>query len=785
MSEASERQLQEEPPGQRSRILFAAVLFLVSGFSALLYQVIWQRILGIFSGVHIYSVTLIVTAFMVGLGLGSLLGGRFGDRLARRASLLAFAGCELVIGLFALASPTLYYDIAYLRLGHFVQTPALLPAVHFALLLLPTLLMGASLPLLARAVVPGVAGAARTIALLYGLNTAGAALGAATASWLLIGSFGFVGTIQIGAVGNILVAAGALVLLRSAASDAPQAPPTQSAPAVTPPNTRIDLRGWCLIYALAGFVALSLELLWFRLLDVTIKSSPYTFGHLLAFFLGFLALGSLFAAVRVQRWKQPERIGLWCLWGVTAWFGFSLAVFFYLPLDAMGLDLHGYWTQIEPIRIYQVLEAFESLSEPAGRDFLGIAAQVYLLQPFLLMAVPTFLMGVAFACIQRSVQTDLRQVGWRVGAIQTANIAGSILGSVLTGTVLLHFFGSSATSVGLILSGGVFAVLLGRVGSRGLATAAVLTSVALSFAVPGSSAFWARFHTPDDPTLFVAEDASGVAAIQEIGPHLSFLRVNGNGHSRLPFGDEHTLFGLIPVLLHPNIENALVIGLGSGNTAWAVAASPALKRADVYEIVRPEIEVISAWEWRGRPYRGIQHLLKNPEVQLHYSDGRLALRLEDRLYDLIQADALEPSMAFSGNLYSKEFFELARSRLAPDGILSTYVPTERTLRTLVQVFPYVLDFHAPEFASFAIASNQPIHFDSEAIIDALVSPPVKAYLRASSERVGAVMLVRRYLRDLRVEQINGAAREPFLKGDVNSDLFPRDEFDVQYRADYQ
>ena len=197
----------------KARIPAAAVLFFVSGFSALLYQVIWQRVLGIFSGVHIYSVTMIVTAFMIGLGLGSLFGGRLGDRHGRRTALLLFAGCELGIGIFALASPWLYYDLAYLQLGDWIRTPEVLPLVHFALLLVPTLLMGASLPLLSRAVVPGVAGAARTIALLYGLNTAGAALGAGIASWVLIGAFGFVGTIQIGAVGNLLVAGAALALL--------------------------------------------------------------------------------------------------------------------------------------------------------------------------------------------------------------------------------------------------------------------------------------------------------------------------------------------------------------------------------------------------------------------------------------------------------------------------------------------------------------------------------------------------------------------------------------------
>ena len=142
-------------------------------------------------------------------------------------------------------------------------------------------------------------------------------------------------------------------------------------------------------------------------------------------------------------------------------------------------------------------------------------------------------------------------------------------------------------------------------------------------------------------------------------------------------------------------------------------------------------------------------------------------------------------MAFSGNLFSREFFDLASSRLTPGGIFSTYVPTERTLRTLVQAFPYVIDFHAPDFASFAIASNEPLRFDPAQVLVALHSGEVRNYLDASGERRGVEQLVRRYLRQVRVEHIRGDAREPFFEGDVNTDLFPRDEFNHHYSGDYQ
>src|SRR6185436_16044841 len=165
-------------------------------------------------GVHIYSITVIVSAFMAGLGVGSLAGGRFSKRLSPRRAVLAFAGCELLIGLFALASPWVYYDFAVVRLSVLARYPLALPLTHLLLLFPPTFLMGASLPLLSHGLVAGAAGAARTVATLYGLNTLGAGVGALVSVWYLIGRFGFPGTIRLGAFLNLATALGALLIAR-------------------------------------------------------------------------------------------------------------------------------------------------------------------------------------------------------------------------------------------------------------------------------------------------------------------------------------------------------------------------------------------------------------------------------------------------------------------------------------------------------------------------------------------------------------------------------------------
>ncbi len=417
------------------------------------------------------------------------------------------------------------------------------------------------------------------------------------------------------------------------------------------------------------------------------------------------------------------------------------------------------------------------------------AAEIYLALPLVLLALPTFLMGFTFACIQRAVQTDVKQVGFRVGAIQTSNIVGSILGSLVTGAVFLGLIGTAGTTALLVLSGGVFSMMAVRRlrgTARGLALGATAASVLMALAIPPGSAFWARFHGARDPGAFVvAEDASGVAALHVLSPSFAAIRVNGKMHSMLPYGDEHTLLGLLPVLMVPDIRQALVIGLGSGNTAWAVGAGPELTQLDVYEIVKPELAVLTSGTRDGAVYPAIERLLEDRRLDLRFTDGRLALRISGRRYDLIEADTLEPSMSYSGNLYSKEFFELGRSRLADGGILCTYVPTERTLRTLVRVFPHLLDFHSTDFASIVIASDRPLIFDRQAVLKRLHDPALQAYLDAAGEGEATNRLMERFLEQARVTTIDASNREAYLSGDVNRDLFPRDEFDKSYTGTYQ
>src|SRR5213593_3046042 len=181
----------------------SAAIFFTSGFAALLYQVIWQRLLVLFSGADLYSVTIIVASFMGGMGVGHLAGGQVADRVSARVALVCFAGAELAIAVFGFFSRSLYYDFLYNRAGDAQLAPAALAVLLFVSLLWPTFFMGASLPLLSRALAARIDRAASVIGVLYGVNTLGAAAGALLSTWVLLPRLGLDGSLQVGVALNV------------------------------------------------------------------------------------------------------------------------------------------------------------------------------------------------------------------------------------------------------------------------------------------------------------------------------------------------------------------------------------------------------------------------------------------------------------------------------------------------------------------------------------------------------------------------------------------------------
>lgn len=302
--EHSTTQMTHAPAKSTLMSVSLSVLFFLSGFSALAYQMIWQRLLGFFCGVETSCITIVVAAYMLGMGLGSIVGGVFADKFSRPRLVLTFAVAELMIAAFALSSKFLIYDVLCGMLNQLADSQILLGVSSFVVLLVPTFCMGVTLPVLSKALLSQKDEASTTIGTLYGVNTLGAAFGALLTPVILIRNIGLDGSLAAGAVLNILSLIGAFAIFyrlrrkhEAILTDVEQTP----SQLVTGDNGFIK---WSAIYCLSGFVALSLELVWFRAVSVMLKPNSFTIGWLLCVYLLGVALGSLVGIRAAKKLKN-------------------------------------------------------------------------------------------------------------------------------------------------------------------------------------------------------------------------------------------------------------------------------------------------------------------------------------------------------------------------------------------------------------------------------------------------------------------------------------------------
>ncbi len=732
-------------------VALPAAVFL-SGAAALIYQVCWQRILALHTGIGLFSVALIVGAFMAGLGLGSLIGGGLSERFERRQALLAFAALELLIGLFGALSVRIYYD--WLYLGHAALYGQSWRAVllHFAALLPPTLLMGMSLPFLTRATVRSADTAARAVAWVYGINVLGAAFGSVAAPWWLIRSHGMRTAVAVAAVANLLAAAAALAAARAPARS--RAVET-TAPLVS--GTRWPPLHWMALYALSGFVALSLEMVWFRVLDIAVRATAFTFGTLLAIYLLGNAAGALGARFMKAGGHGPLARFIACQCALLALSALALAALVYAPV---------HWPLVSWLA--DIWDGSRSFNLGGAWDG-GSVFRLYVLLPALLFGLPTILMGVSMATLQTAVHDDPRTSGFKVGWLQAANIAGCVAGALFAGIVLLNSLGTTGTLRVLVACAFVFLAfgfrLLPAARRSFAAWAAVIAAVLM--VLPGQDRFWLRFHGEMPGRSLVEEDATGVVALTP-GRHDTWaMWVSGKHFSTLPYGGTHTLLGALPSMMHARPERIALIGLGSGDTAWASGSrSNVTREIRVFEISAPQKAILDRLRAQRLAPRALEQFLADPRVSLRVADGRNAIEQSNELYDVIEMDPLRPSNAYSGNLYSREFFALCARKLRPGGFMCTWAPSPRVRATFRSVFPYVVDF---QNSTILVGSLDPFPLDVAAWQARLLEGGVSGYF--GEQRTAEV---RAALATAQVVPFQGAAAR-----EINVDLFPRDEFNTQ------
>jgi predicted membrane-bound spermidine synthase len=670
-----------------------------------------------------------------------------------------------------------------------------LATVLFASLLVPTFLMGMSLPLLARTLTLRVEGAAGRIGSLYAFNTLGAAAGAFFTTWMLIRSLGFEATVYLGAALNLFAAVGAILVApyflgnRTLPEEASNRKTDPSRAATD--SSMFPVPVWLAIYGLSGFVALSLEIVWFRLLGVMLKSTAFTFGNLLAIFLAGLAVGTFVGIKWVQRSRRPAMVFLALQAGIPIYAGASLLLLA-LSLENLTIlePLWRYLGSYEPLDIGSSLSALRhSLSSPhqfslgAGNEAVQFLA-LYVVVPLALIGPPTLMMGLSFPFLQRVVQSDVAFLGRRVGWLQAANIFGSMLGAILTGWLLLRFLGTSGTIKALLLPGAffLFLVINARQDTRAIPNlaaggAATLAVLLLAWLIPDSSMLWARLHGTTAGNIIFAEDGSGLSVLKSDEAGFKgevVVYANGLGQSSVPFASHHITLGLVPVMLHPNPKQIAVIGLGSGATPYALGGREETEQITCIEIVAPQLNTLQRLS-RLKSYGGLQSLLEDDRITYTFADGRAVLRLDGKKYDIIEADALRPTSAYAGNLYSTQYFELLKDHLKPGGFAVSWAPTPRVIDTFVKVFPYAMLYKAD--VEMLIGSNQPLEWNGAEMGARLSSDFSKSYYA----RAG--IPIEPYLQSFREQKpiVFSPHFDRTKLQDVNSDLFPKDEYLVPSR----
>lgn len=620
--------------------------FYLSGAAGLLYQVLWTRLLIPHVGATLHSVSTVLAAFMAGLALGSWLGGRAIDRWSA-SPLRVYALLELLIAVSAALVP-----LTLPLLDSFGPVGTLVGA--FLLLLLPTSLMGATLPVLTKLMTESLGTLGRTVGELYAANTAGAVLGALAAGYLLVPLWGTANSLYLAVGLNILVALVAFIQPSQASVRTERQIETEE------PTPWRKSALW--LFACSGMVALAFEVVWTRSLSQVLGTSVYAFATILVVFLLGIAAGSGLMGARADRFKRPEVV---------------------LGLLLAGSGLAGFLGHWGLTRLPRVLFW-------AGPHLTGFGSylclQLVLATAVLMPQAMSF--GATLPVVTRLTTSALNNVGTHLGKAYFFNTSGAIVGSLAGGFLLVPSLGPAVSAQ--ILSS--FCLLLGAAwllwtGAPRLGAASLIAALFLSlsfgrpdprdglfavYAVPGKlksqSYSDSRRLAKQSEILFEGHGlyATVVVSQQE---KIRSLSLDGWVVASTGYGDRfiEQALGLFPILIAPKTDSVLVVGLGTGITSsWAASGL-----AESVQVVELESEVVHAAE-NFEPWN--QNLFTSPAVRVAVGDGRRFVASSETDFDIITSDPIHPFSRGSASLYTVEHFKACREKLKPGGLMVQWLP---------------------------------------------------------------------------------------------------------------
>jgi len=702
-----------------SRSILYLVLF-CSGLSALVYQIVWIRKFGLVFGVHVFSMTTVLTAFMAGLAIGALYFGRMVDRRKNPVSLFLFL--EFGIGLFALIFPVTFQWLSGLYnyiATSFSPNQYVLQLIRFVLaflyLLIPTTLMGGTMPVIVKIFVNNLGHVGGKVSRLYAVNNMGAVIGGFLAGFITIRAMGLYPSAYLAAALNVVNVFLVYLVVRSGkahmndvkreeSSEAPPVSVHETGNALSTGMLKLVL--W--VFAIEGFTTLAYELLWARILvDFSMDKTTYFSSVVVISFVFGLGLGSFLISRVIDRHRNLLALlgFIEVLIGILS--VFLLLVFTWVaPKIAVTRSMFGDW----------IIEA--------GREYVFF---------FLLMAPPAILMGITYPLVSKLVNDNLDKLGKRMGFIGFLDTIGSVIGSFVAGFIMIPFIGVVKSFVFVVFINLILGLLIFythpsmRKGMKSAVVLSVLIVASILFYImpksPYTRTWWDKQENKPwfdanryNGLVFFDEGAAGTVTVRDYPEGLA-LNINGHNTAYATKKDLkiNRQLGYMPYLLHPGPKNALVIGFGTGSTACSLN-QPDMDRVDIAEICKGVIKASSIFNQWNRD------VIHQPKIRVYDDDGRSVVNNAPVKYDIITSNAIHPRL--SNNIYTRDFYELCREKLTDNGILCQWLPEnwmsemeyKSLVKAFVDAFPHSTMWYVNEYSTVLIGMKQPIQVDVSALV---------------------------------------------------------------------
>ena len=756
-----------------------SLLFYFSGIAALTYEVLWVRELGLIFGNTVYAAATVMMAYMSGLALGSHFAGKWAVRIKRPVRL--FGILEVLTALYALSVPAVFslikhlYRFAALNISDSLAFLTFVRVVlALVLLLIPTAMMGATLPVLSMGFLARIERFGSRLGVLYGVNTFGAVSGVLLAGFLLIPLVGLTATNVVAVCLDATVGLVAIYLSRTMdrSPEITEAIRMESSLDLAEGKRSMKARWLLLAVGFSGFLSLAFEVVWFRALILIFGSTTYSFSAMLSVFLVGLSIGSLMISRFADKTKCPAII-----------FAFSAI-------------LTGGYTLVS-LRWFTLMPEFllKNLMLSGAPGWGKMIALKFVIT-LIFLFVPTILFGASFTAAVRAIRGAMNSSPRAVGEAAMFNTIGAALGALVGGFMFLPMMGMQASLsllgfLALALGGGL--CLLFRPSKPIFWSIGIVMLVSiLGYAVKppawdkrvmSSGPYFGPWSYVENGKITLRDQLRSHRLLYYNEGVTSTIAVVKDAHEDLMYCSQgkveadttersmmlQRMMGHLPMLFHPDPQRVVNIGLGAGVTFGAVSCYPT-EHIEVVEFEPSVVNVARVWAERNH------NVIENPRITVTFNDGRNHLFVGGEPYDVITSDPFEPVMAGAANLYTVDFFELAKSRLANGGIMAQYLPLyelsnedyQTIMRSFVSVFPDCLLFFTG-FDTILIGGKGDLSLSMPLAHEKFDIPEV----RESLAEIGFVkpeMLLSMFVARL------GADEKMFSEGRLNTDDHPFIEF---------